>query len=103
MQRIILILFIVVSTLSCVAKAKFCVATDEENRFLCTDDAAKANFYRNKNPSGNFNFDDLGVEQTVSGSEEEVALVTAVIDKMKEYFLHEVFAKPEYAPVRGKW
>jgi len=103
MQRIKLILFIVLSTLNCVAKAKFCVATDEENRYLCTDDAAKANFYRKNDPSGNFSFDELGVEQTVSGSAEELALVNEVIAKMKEYFLHEVFAKPEYAPVRGKW
>lgn len=85
------------------ANAKICVATDEENRYLCTDDAAKANAYRKKNPSSDFTFADLGVEQTISGNEKEKAAVNEVMEKMKEYILHEVLAKPEYAPVRGKW
>lgn len=40
--------------------AKMCVAI-EQDRFVCTDDASKANAYRSKNPSDNFSFDDLGV------------------------------------------
>lgn len=80
---------------------KICVATDE-NRYLCTDDAAKANAYRIKNSSNDFDLLDLGVEQTVSGTTEETQKVKEVIKKMEDYFMEEVLAKPEYAPIRGK-
>ena len=87
-----------------VVEGKICVAT-EENRYLCTDDAAKANAYRDQfstNPA-NFDISELGVEQTVSGTQQEVEKVENVLKKMEDYFVQEVYAKPEYKSVRGKW
>lgn len=42
-------------------------------------------------------------EQTINGSEDEIAAANEIMDKMREYFITEVLARPEYAPVRGSW
>lgn len=84
------------------AESKICVAT-AENKYLCTDDAAKANAYRMNDPEYEFDMRDLGVEQTVSGTKAETEKVRKVIEDMKEYYLTEVIAKPEYDRVRSKW
>eukprot|EP00979_Chaetoceros_neogracilis_P005248 scaffold928_cov189-Chaetoceros_neogracile.AAC.1 len=73
MLRIQFFLFVLITIGYYAANAKSCVATDEENRYLCTDDAAKANAFRNKNPSANFSFEDLGVVQIIQGTEQEKA------------------------------
>jgi len=89
-------------------EGKICVAT-EENRYLCTDDAAKANVYRDQHNSRtstsplNLDISELGVEQTISGTPQEVEKVEKVLAKMEDYFVQEVYAKPEYKSVRGKW
>lgn len=98
---ILLSVLLILSNVLDGAEGKICVAT-EENRYLCTDDIMKANASRMK--GDNFDFEsELGVKQTVAGSKEEMDSVTAVMDKMKDYFLTEVFAKPEYRSVRDKW
>jgi len=101
---LVLLILATVSNFAVHVEGKICVATAED-RYLCTDDAAKANAYRYRQQSNSFDFDmsDLGVEQQISGSKVETASVEEVISKMKEYFLTEVYAKPEYSAVRGKW
>ncbi len=99
-------LLIATTNYAVLTEAKMCVAT-EEDRYLCTDDAAKANAYRMKSGGGSpedfFDIRDLGVEQTVSGTKEETDAVKRTLEKMKEYYLHEVIAKPEYNNVRHLW
>jgi hypothetical protein len=101
MNRCILFLSLILVFVNVLnTEGKICVAT-EENRYLCTDDAAKANAYRNQ--QFDLDLSGLGVEQTVTGSREETDKVEEVIRKMEEYFIQEVFAKPEYKSVRDKW
>mmetsp|Transcript_393 Transcript_393/g.376 ORF Transcript_393/g.376 Transcript_393/m.376 type:complete len:148 (+) Transcript_393:1-444(+) len=90
---------LIISTTLQLAESKICVAT-AENKYLCTDDAVKANAYRMADPNYEFDMSDMGVEQTVSGTKAETEKVRKVIEDMKEYYLTEVMAKPEYDSVR---
>ncbi len=96
------ILIIILSTTLQLAESKICVATAED-KYLCTDDAVKANAYRMADPNYEFDMSELGVEQTVSGTRAETDKVKKVIEDMKDYFLTEVMAKPEYDSVRAHW
>lgn len=93
------LLAIIFSLQTLAADSKICVAT-EENRYLCTDNATKANKYRDYSAHHNFN---VGVEQRVDGSKEEKAAVEEVMRLMNEYLDTEVLVKPEYGPVLEKW
>lgn len=97
-KQILLIGALILSKVG-IVYSKMCVAT-EPDRFLCTDDATKVNAWRKKNPSDNFSFSDLGVEQELSTKANEREAVEKVMEEMKEYFINEVYAKPEYAAVR---
>ncbi len=103
MNLCVLLLSIIVALVNVItARGKICVATDE-NRYLCTDDAAKANAYRKQFSTLNFEMSDMGVQQTVAGTQAEVDKVNEVLKKMEDYFIKEVYAKPEYTSVRDKW
>ena len=95
-------ILIILSTTLQLAESKICVATAED-KYLCTDDAVKANAYRMADPNYEFDMSELGVEQTVSGTRAETDKVKKVIEDMKDYFLTEVMAKPEYDSVRAHW
>lgn len=93
------------STFQNVEGAKTCVATAED-RYLCTDDAAKALASKWKNaPDNTFDFDslDLGVKQEVSGNQAEKEKVLIILKEMREYIEQEVYAKSEYNSVIGRW
>lgn len=47
-------------------------------------------------------FNNRGVQQRRDGSDTEREAVQSVVDQMEDYFLFEVFGKPEYASVRGQ-
>jgi len=97
-MRLITLSALILSLQTLTAESKICVAT-EEDRYLCTDDASKANQYRDFNARQNF---DVGVEQRVDGSDEEKAAVGEVMRLMNGYLDNEVLVKPEYAPVLEK-
>mmetsp|Transcript_6199 Transcript_6199/g.11720 ORF Transcript_6199/g.11720 Transcript_6199/m.11720 type:complete len:109 (-) Transcript_6199:159-485(-) len=80
--------------------AQSCVGT-YDNRYICTDDAAKVHSHLSGSPSSHL--EHLGIEQSVIGSKEEIEGIKEVIMKMQEYMLNEVLAKPEYEGVRDKW
>jgi hypothetical protein len=82
--------------------AQTCVGT-YGNRYICTNNAAKAHAYNRKRQSQSKRVIDLGIEQIIVGSDEEIHGIKEVIMKMDEYVLNEVLAKPEYARVRGNW
>ena len=84
---------------------KTCVATSA-NKFLCTNDAAKARAYTWKDaPNNNVDYQslDLGIEQENQGSPEEKESVINVMEQMKHYFETEVLVKQEYNDVLGRW
>lgn len=98
-------LALVFTTKNTLVEAKICVATAQD-RFLCTNDASKANAYKWKDaPNNGIDIDswDFGVEQEIGGTQEEKDGVAQVMKDMKEYFVNEVFAKSEYDTVLGLW
>jgi hypothetical protein len=48
-------------------------------------------------------FVNLGVNQRLSGTEEEIQKVRDVMLEMISYFDHEVMSRSEYEHVRGSW
>lgn len=46
---------------------------------------------------------DLGVEQRITGSENEQLRIRNVLRKMYNYFEEEVLSRSEYELVRGRW
>mmetsp|Transcript_33388 Transcript_33388/g.38859 ORF Transcript_33388/g.38859 Transcript_33388/m.38859 type:complete len:162 (+) Transcript_33388:131-616(+) len=82
-------------------ESKICVATAED-RYLCTDDAAKARAYRiERGEIVDYESLDLGVEQEIEGTAKEKDDVKDVLQEMKKYFETEVLVKPEYESVIG--
>lgn len=84
--------------------AKSCVATGK-NRYLCTDDPAKARAHKwEHEPDNSLDFEslDLGEEQEIEGTQEEKDAVSKVITDMKNYFATEVLVKGEYDSVIGR-
>ena len=85
--------------------AKTCVATGE-NRYLCTDDPAKARAHQwEHEPDNSLDFEslDLGEEQEIEGTQEEKDAVSKVMKAMRHYFESEVLVKGEYESVIGRW
>ena len=85
-------------------EGKTCVATGQ-NRYLCTDDVAKARAHKWAEGDKSLKYEDLdlGVEQQMDGTQEERDAVLEVMEKMKVYFETEVLVKPEYDDVIHKW
>jgi hypothetical protein len=44
-----------------------------------------------------------GVVQRIDGSDAEKTAVKEILKKMDDYFVHEVFSKPEHEIARGRW
>jgi len=85
-----------------------CVAVSDDE-YLCTADPAGArhqNLLETKNQFGSYPLHctmmSQGVMQRIDGSDAEKIAVKQLLQQMDEYFVNEVFAKPEYARVRGK-
>ena len=86
-----------------------CIAVSDDE-YLCTADPAgsrRQNLLETKNQFSSYPFHytmmNQGVMQRIDGSDAEKIAVKQLLQQMDEYFLNEVFAKPEYARVRGKW
>jgi len=72
-----------------------CTAT-LNNQYLCTDHTYRIAYFHYKPDS------DLGVKQTVDGTDQEKDAVKRILKKKEKYFRNEVNTKPEYAGIRGK-
>ena len=102
------ILFTIIVSSNNIVSAKVCVATSL-NRYLCTDDAAKARAHQWKDaaaePVMKFDYEslDLGENQEIEGTLEEKEAVANVLSDMRDYFETEVLVKDEYDSVIGRW
>eukprot|EP00568_Trieres_chinensis_P001490 CAMPEP_0183295324 /NCGR_PEP_ID=MMETSP0160_2-20130417/3328_1 /TAXON_ID=2839 ORGANISM="Odontella Sinensis, Strain Grunow 1884" /NCGR_SAMPLE_ID=MMETSP0160_2 /ASSEMBLY_ACC=CAM_ASM_000250 /LENGTH=162 /DNA_ID=CAMNT_0025456793 /DNA_START=32 /DNA_END=520 /DNA_ORIENTATION=+ len=79
--------------------SSMCVATDN-NQYVCVDNQSEAKKVL-ADTYGDV-FLNRGVQQRIDGSEAEREAVKDILDMMEDYFLHEVFGRPEYSNVRGR-
>ncbi|KAL7520793.1 hypothetical protein ACHAWX_006181 [Stephanocyclus meneghinianus] len=92
-----------------------CMGIDSQHTYLCTDTPAAARKALNMNQNSPVvqeprshaeerlyhDFVNLGVNQRLSGTEEEIQKVRDVMLEMISYFDHEVMSRSEYEHVRG--
>ena len=89
-----------------------CIAVDSYHTYICTDNpeaTRRAVVGNNNNGESDTNIItsayemDLGVEQRITGSENEQLRIRNVLRKMYNYFEEEVLSRSEYELVRGRW
>ncbi|KAL3798259.1 hypothetical protein HJC23_000173 [Cyclotella cryptica] len=90
-----------------------CMGIDSQHTYLCTDTPAAARRALNMNQNSeqlprshsgeqlSSDFVNLGVNQRLSGTEEEIQKVRDVMLEMISYFDQEVMSRSEYEHVRG--
>ena len=89
-----------------------CISVDSYHTYICTDNpeasrravSSSINFEDGtvSMPASAFDMD-LGVEQRITGSENEQLRIRNVLRKMYTYFEEEVLSRSEYEHVRGRW
>ena len=89
-----------------------CISVDSYHTYICTDNpeasrlAVSSSIHSEDGtvsmPASAFDMD-LGVEQRITGSENEQLRIRNVLRKMYTYFEEEVLSRSEYEHVRGRW
>lgn len=87
-----------------------CISVDSYHTYICTDnpEATRRAVDNGKSESDTNIITsayemDLGVEQRITGSENEQLRIRNVLRKMYNYFEEEVLSRSEYELVRGRW
>lgn len=102
----LLLLLLFCTTNHVVVQARSCVSIPDpstgEEQHQCTDDPlllTRAVDPKTGTQTSRYN---LGLAQRIDGTESEKKAIMDVLVKMDDYFINEVLAHPEYAPVRHR-